>query len=65
MKNNNELNHILVVDLSNWKLLTISVVRPLVCGYTYLRYADYEYFAPATIKIKDEKQSQKLPSIRG
>ncbi|WP_431157694.1 GumC family protein [Winogradskyella poriferorum] len=64
MKNNNELNDILDVVLSNWKLLTISVVMALVCGYTYLRYADYEYFATATIKIKDEKQSQKLPSIR-
>ncbi|WP_179353571.1 GumC family protein [Winogradskyella vidalii] len=53
------------VDLffSYWKTILFCVIIALFLGYTYLRYATYEYNASATIKIRDEKQSNKLPSI--
>ena len=49
--------------LSYWKWITLSAIAAILLGYTYLRYTTYEYKANATIKIRDEKQSTKLPSI--
>lgn len=49
--------------LSYWKGIALSVIVALLLGFTYLRYTAYEYKANATIKINDEKQSTKLPSI--
>ena len=49
--------------LSYWKWIALSVIVAIAIGYTYLRYTTYEYKASATIKIRDEKQSTKLPSI--
>ena len=49
--------------LSYWKWIALSVIAAIAIGYTYLRYTTYEYKASATIKIRDEKQSTKLPSI--
>ena len=49
--------------LSYWKWITLSVIIALLFGFTYLRYAANEYKANAVIKIRDEKQSTKLPSI--
>jgi capsular exopolysaccharide synthesis family protein len=49
--------------ISYWKWISLSVVVALLLGHTYLRYTANEYKANATIKIRDEKQSTKLPSI--
>lgn len=49
--------------LSYWKWILLSVIVAIAIGYAYLRYTTYEFKASATIKIRDEKQSTKLPSI--
>ncbi|MFC0605725.1 GumC family protein [Winogradskyella pulchriflava] len=49
--------------LSYWKWILLSVILAIAIGYAYLRYTTYEFKATATIKIRDEKQSTKLPSI--
>lgn len=49
--------------LSYWKWIALSGIVAILLGYSYLRYATDEYKANATIKIKDETQSNKLPSI--
>lgn len=59
----NEIKKTLDLYLSRWKLISFFVIIALAVGYSYLRYSTYKYEASATIKIKDEKQSQKLPSL--
>ncbi|WP_299100168.1 polysaccharide biosynthesis tyrosine autokinase [uncultured Winogradskyella sp.] len=59
----NEIRQSVELFLSYWKIILFCVVVAIFLGYTYLRYATYEYSASATIKIRDEKQSKKLPSI--
>ncbi len=58
-----ELKKTIDLYLSNWKLISFFIFLALAMAFTYLRYSTYQYQASATIKIKDEKQSQKLPSI--
>jgi succinoglycan biosynthesis transport protein ExoP len=60
---NNEIKQQLELILSYWKLISICLIIALSLAYIHLRYATSEYKASATIKIKDDKQSQKLPSI--
>ena len=60
---NNELKKILDLYLSRWKLISVFVILSMAIAYTFLRYSTYQYQAFATIKIKDEKQTQKLPSV--
>ena len=60
---NHEIRKIVDLYLSRWKLILIFVIMALALAYGYLRYSHYQYEAFATIKIKDEKQSQKLPTI--
>ncbi|NRD20161.1 polysaccharide biosynthesis tyrosine autokinase [Winogradskyella eckloniae] len=59
----NEIRQSVELFLSYWKIILFCVVVAIFLGFTYLRYATYEYSANATIKIRDEKQSKKLPSI--
>ncbi|TDU39997.1 capsular exopolysaccharide synthesis family protein [Gelidibacter sediminis] len=59
----NEIRKIFDLYLSKWKLIVLSAIVALIIAYGYLRYSTYQYEAFATIKIKDEKQSQKLPTI--
>jgi capsular exopolysaccharide synthesis family protein len=59
----NEIRQSLELFLSQWKLLLFCLIIAILIGYTYLRYATPEYSASATIKIRDEKESQKLPSL--
>ncbi|SDR77211.1 GumC family protein [Winogradskyella sediminis] len=49
--------------LSKWKLISFFVIIALALAYTYLRYSTNLYQASATIRIKDDKESQKLPSL--
>lgn len=49
--------------LSHWKWILLCVIIAITLGFIYLRYTTYEYSASATIKIRDEKQATKLPSI--
>lgn len=58
-----ELKQTLELFLSYWKWIVLSVIIAIIFGFTQLRYADYIYKANATIKIRDEEQSQKLPSL--
>jgi len=59
----NDIRQKLELFLSYWKVILFCLVVSLLICYTYLRYTTYEYNATATIKIKDEKQSNKLPSL--
>lgn len=59
----NEVRKILDLYLSRWKLILFFIIIALTLAFTYLRYTTYQYQASAIIKIKDDKQSQKLPSI--
>src|SRR5690606_20575441 len=63
VKSTKEIKKNLNLYLSRWKLIAFFVVVALALAYSYLRYSTYQYEAYATIKIKDEKQSQKLPSL--
>jgi succinoglycan biosynthesis transport protein ExoP len=47
--------------LSYWKSISLFLIVSIAIGYTNLRYTTKEYSASATIKIRDEKQSKKLP----
>ncbi|WP_027126979.1 GumC family protein [Gelidibacter mesophilus] len=59
----NEVKKTIELYLSRWKLILLFVVIAIGLAFAYLRYTTYQYQASATIKIKDDKQSQKLPSI--
>ncbi len=58
-----DLKQTLELFLSYWKWILLCVIIAITFGFIHLRYADYEYKANATIKIRDEEQSQKLPSL--
>ncbi|WP_370391184.1 GumC family protein [uncultured Winogradskyella sp.] len=49
--------------LSYWKWILLSLVIALSIGFTYLRYAKEQYKATMVIKIKEEEEAAKLPSI--
>ncbi len=59
----NEIKKTLDLYFNHWKLILLSVILAIALAFTFLRYTTYQYQASATIKIKDEKQSQKLPTI--
>ncbi|MDU8886155.1 polysaccharide biosynthesis tyrosine autokinase [Yeosuana sp. MJ-SS3] len=54
---------IIDVYLLRWKFIAFCTVVALVLAFLYLRYADYQYRAIATIKITDDKSKNKLPEI--
>ncbi len=58
-----ELKKILNLYLSKWKFISFFVIIALALAYTHLRYTTSKYKATATIKIKGDKESQKLPSL--
>ncbi|MFP4846814.1 GumC family protein [Winogradskyella sp. PE311] len=60
-----DIKQVLELFLSYWKWIILSVIVALLLAFTYLRYTAYTYKANATIKIQDEQQSTKLPSLEG
>lgn len=48
---------------SNWKWILLSVFVALFIAFVYLRYATYEYQSSASIKLKEDRNSTKLPEI--
>lgn len=60
---NNEINKILNLYLSKWKLILLFIFFALALAYLSIRYSVPQYQATATIKIKDDRQSQKLPGF--
>ena len=60
----NEIRQYVELLFSHWKSILLCLFVACLLGYTYLRYATNVYSASATIKIQDEKQSTKLPSIQ-
>ena len=60
---NIDLKQTLELFLSYWKWILLCIVIAIMLGFIHLRYTNYEYKANATIKIRDEEQSQKLPSL--
>ena len=58
-----EISEILQLYISYWKWILICVIIAILLGFTYLRYATYEYSATATIKLQEEDQATKLPSL--
>lgn len=63
VSSSNEIRQAVELFLSQWKILLLCLIIALGLGYTYLRYATNEYSAGATIKIQDENESKKLPSL--
>lgn len=63
VKPTNEIKNVIDIYLRQWKLIALFTGVAIAMAYTYLRYTTYQYQASATIKIKDEQQSQKLPSM--
>ena len=62
---NTKENIINVVDLyvSKWKIIVACLLIALTIGYLKVRYSTYEYQANASIKIKEDENSQKLSEI--
>jgi succinoglycan biosynthesis transport protein ExoP len=58
-----DVNQITELYFSYWKWIVFSIFIALILGFVHLRYTTEEYSASATIKIRDEKQAAKLPSI--
>ena len=61
--NSSDIKQTLENFLYYWKWILISVLFSLIFAFLYLRYTTFEYNATATIKIQDEEQSKKLPSL--
>ncbi|WP_225036328.1 GumC family protein [Winogradskyella sp. SM1960] len=57
------LKKTLSLYLSRWKLISFFVIIALALAYIHLRYSTSQFEASATIRIKDDKESQKLPSL--
>ena len=49
--------------VSRWKFIALCVIAAIAMAFTYLRYTNYEYMATASIKIKDDKATNKLPEV--
>ncbi|WP_230080241.1 GumC family protein [Winogradskyella marina] len=49
--------------LSRWKLIAFFCIIAVSLAFIHLRYSTSQYNASATIRIKDDKESQKLPSL--
>ncbi|WP_179375846.1 GumC family protein [Winogradskyella wichelsiae] len=58
-----EIKKTLNLYLSKWKFISLFVFVALALAFTHLRYSTNQYKASATIKIKNEQESQKLPSL--
>jgi capsular exopolysaccharide synthesis family protein len=58
-----DIQQVLGLFLSYWKWILLSVIVAILLAFTYLRYTTYTYKATATIKIQDDQQSKKLPSL--
>lgn len=63
MKQEEHFSDLIEPYLSKWKLILFCVICAFALSLLYLRYANYEYQAKATIKIKDEKSQNNLPEI--
>ena len=62
-KGSNDTKKIIEEYIIYWKWIVFSILICLALAFIYLRYTSYEYSASATIKIRDEQQSKKLPSL--
>lgn len=49
--------------LSKWKIIVLFLLVAIVLALIYLRYTPFEYQANAVIKIKDDKNQNKLPEL--
>lgn len=63
MKQKEDFRDLIQPYLHKWKFILFCVIMAIACAFLYLRYADYQYEAKATIKIKDDKSKNKLPEI--
>jgi len=54
---------IIDVYLNKWKFIILCLLAAFILAFVYLRYTNYQYKATATIKIKDDKNRNKLPEI--
>ncbi|MCF6294486.1 MAG: polysaccharide biosynthesis tyrosine autokinase [Flavobacteriaceae bacterium] len=63
LNNQDSIKDYIDVYLSKWKLILLCIILALSFAFLHLRYATYEYLARASIKIDDEKNSNKLPEI--
>jgi len=57
------LRDIIEPYLRRWKFIIFCLLAAIFLAVLYLRYTNYEYKATATIKIKDDKDNNKLPEI--
>ena len=51
------------IYLAKWKYIAIALLIALTAAFIYLRYANYEYKATASIKIREDNEANKLPEI--
>ncbi|MGY0392417.1 GumC family protein [Bizionia sp. KMM 8389] len=63
MKQTAHFRDLLEPYLNKWKFISLCVIISILLALTYLRYANYEYQAKATIKITNDKSKGKLPEI--
>lgn len=49
--------------LSKWKLILLCLIAALALAFLKIRYSTYLYEATATIKLKQDENSKKLPEI--
>ncbi|WP_250436350.1 GumC family protein [Hanstruepera flava] len=63
MKDTDHFSDLIEPYTRKWKFILLCVISALALSFLYLRYANYEYHAKATIKIKDDKSQNKLPEI--
>ncbi|WP_223034499.1 GumC family protein [Hanstruepera marina] len=63
MKETEYFSDLIEPYVRKWKFILLCVISALLLSLLYLRYANYEYHAKATIKIKDDKSQNKLPEI--
>lgn len=62
-KQNEHFRDIVDPYLSKWKMILLCIVFALALAFVFLRYATYQYKATATIQIKDDRQTTKLPEL--
>jgi capsular exopolysaccharide synthesis family protein len=63
LNNQDEFRNLIDLYLTKWKFILLVFLLSMACAYLYLRYSTNVYEATATIKIKDEKNSNKLSEI--
>ncbi len=55
--------NVLEIYLTKWKIIVLFLIIALAIAFVKIRYSTYVYQANATIKLKQDENSKKLPEI--